>query len=210
MPRYDRQMLASEWVCDAHNIISIFHQHNSWWVSHAHYDDVTIGAIASPITSLRIVYSTVYSDADQRKHQSSASLAFVWGIHREPVNSPHKWPVTRKMFPFDYAIMGNFDAVSRISSDCTGEISHNFLLLQIYPYIIIMERLEDRYPLARKYHCQIMFGLLDAIKMFADAYITLSSGHLVYGTWVWWIVCLFISHHLAFLGRQQGQWWLPI
>ena len=64
-----------------------------------------MGAIASPITSLMIVYSTVCSDADQRKHQSSASLAFVWGIHRRPVNSPHKWPVTRKMFPFDDVIM---------------------------------------------------------------------------------------------------------
>ena len=64
-----------------------------------------MGAIASLITSLTIVYSTVYSDADQRKHQSSASLAFVWGIHRGPGNSPHKWPVTRKMFPFDDVIM---------------------------------------------------------------------------------------------------------
>ena len=62
-------------------------------------------AIESQITSFTIVYSTVYSDADQRKHQSSASLAFVWGIHRWPVNSPHKWPVTRKMFPFDDVIM---------------------------------------------------------------------------------------------------------
>ena len=61
--------------------------------------------IASQITSLTIVYSTVYSDADQRKHQSSASLAFVRGIHRRPVNSPHKGPVTRKMFPFDDVIM---------------------------------------------------------------------------------------------------------
>ena len=52
-----------------------------------------------------IVYSTVYSDADQRKHESSVSLAFVRGIHRGPVNSPHKWPVTRKMFPFDDVIM---------------------------------------------------------------------------------------------------------
>ena len=39
--------------------------------------------MASQITSLTVVYSTVYSDADQRKHQSSASLAFVWGIHRD-------------------------------------------------------------------------------------------------------------------------------
>ena len=55
--------------------------------------------------AIAIVYSTVYSDADQRKHQSSASLAFVRGIHRGPVNSPHKWPVTRKLFPFDDVIM---------------------------------------------------------------------------------------------------------
>ena len=64
-----------------------------------------MGAIASQITILTIVYSTVYSDADQRKHQSSASLAFVREIHRGPVNSPHKWPVTRKMFPFDDVFM---------------------------------------------------------------------------------------------------------
>ena len=56
-------------------------------------------------TSLAIVYSTVYSGTDQINHQSSASLAFVWGIHRRPVNSPHKWPVTRKIFPFDDVIM---------------------------------------------------------------------------------------------------------
>ena len=70
-----------------------------------HYDDVIMDATASQITSLTIVYSIVYSDADQIKHQSSASLAFVRGIHRRPVNSPHKWPVTRKMFPFDDVIM---------------------------------------------------------------------------------------------------------
>ena len=62
--------------------------------------------MASQITSLTIVYSTVYSGADQREHQSPASLAFVQGIHRSPVNFPHKWPVTRKMFPFDDVIMG--------------------------------------------------------------------------------------------------------
>ena len=74
-------------------------------VHYQHYNDVIMGIIASQITSLRIVYSTVYSDADQIKHHSSASLAFVRGIHRGPVNSPHKWPVTRKMFLFDDVIM---------------------------------------------------------------------------------------------------------
>ena len=71
----------------------------------AHYNDVIMSVMASQITSLTIVYSIVYSGADQRKHQSSASLAFVRGIHQWPVNSPHKWPVTRKMFPFDDVIM---------------------------------------------------------------------------------------------------------
>ena len=57
-----------------------------------------MSAMASQITNLTIVYSIVYSGADQRKKQSSASLAFVRGIHRWPVNSPHKVPVTRKCF----------------------------------------------------------------------------------------------------------------
>ena len=70
-----------------------------------HYSEVIMNAMASQITSFAIVYSTVYSGTDQRKHQSSASLAFVRGIHRWPVNSPHKGPVTRKMFPFDDLIM---------------------------------------------------------------------------------------------------------
>ena len=51
-------------------------------VATSHYGDVIMGAIAFQITSLTIVYSTVYSDADQRKHQSSSSLALVRGIHR--------------------------------------------------------------------------------------------------------------------------------
>ena len=70
-----------------------------------HYCDVTMASTESQIIRLTIVYSTVYSDADQRKYQSSASLAFVRGIHRWPVKSPHKWPVTTKMFPFDDVIM---------------------------------------------------------------------------------------------------------
>ena len=71
-----------------------------------HYSDVMMGMMVSQIPNLPIVYLTVYSGGDQRKHQSSASLAFVRGIHRWPVNSPHKWPVKREMFPFDDVIMG--------------------------------------------------------------------------------------------------------
>ena len=66
----------------------------------SHYSDVIMGAMACKIPSLTIVYSIVYSGADQRKYQCSTSLAFVRGIHRGPVNSPHKRPVTRKLFPF--------------------------------------------------------------------------------------------------------------
>ena len=66
-----------------------------------------MGKMASQLTSLTIVYSTIYLSADLRKHQSSAPLAFVRGIHPGPGNSQHKGPVTRKMFPFDVDIMGN-------------------------------------------------------------------------------------------------------
>ena len=70
-----------------------------------HYSDVIMSAMASQITFVSIVYSAVSSGADQRKHQSSASLAFVREIHRSPVNSPNKGPVIREMFPFDDGIM---------------------------------------------------------------------------------------------------------
>ena len=77
-----------------------------------------MSAMASQMTSFLIVYSTVYSNTDQRKHQSSESLAFVRGIHRGPVNSPHKWPVTRKMFPFGDVIM------NQINHTADGRTTH--------------------------------------------------------------------------------------
>ena len=77
------------------------------------YDYVIMPAMTSQITSLAI--------ADQRKHQSSASLAFVWGIHRGPVISPHKWSITRKMLPFDDVIIGIPDI-----AQCFTDPSHLF------------------------------------------------------------------------------------
>ena len=73
--------------------------------SNLHYSDVIMDTMTSQITGVSIAYSTAYSGEDQRKHQSSASLAFVRGIHRWPVNFPHKEPVARKLFPFDDVIM---------------------------------------------------------------------------------------------------------
>ena len=73
------------------------------WVSNAfvsHYSDVMMNAMASHITGVSVVCSTVRPCADQIKHQTSASLTFVRGNHRWWVDSPHKGPVTRKMSPF--------------------------------------------------------------------------------------------------------------
>ena len=90
-----------------------------------HYNDVTMSAMASQTTSFAIVYSTVYSGANQRKHQNSVSLAFVWGTHRWPVNCPHKWLVTRKMFPCDDVIK-----ISRQGAGCKA--TSCFLLFRVH------------------------------------------------------------------------------
>ena len=77
-----------------------------------HYSGVIISATASLITGVFIVCSSVCSGADQITHQSSASLVFVRGTHRWPVDFPYKGPVTRKMFPFDDVIMKCFHLVT--------------------------------------------------------------------------------------------------
>ena len=68
---------------------------------------------------------TVCSGVDQRKHQRSTSLAFVRGIHRWPVNSPHKEPVTRKMFPYDHVIMNSFKRGAPVQSTSTRSSNLN-------------------------------------------------------------------------------------
>ena len=87
--------------------------------------------MASQITSLTIVYSTVYSGADQRKHQSSASLAFVRRIYRGPVTSPHKWPVMRKMFPLDDVIMILNISFTKIIDNYAFDIAANDITLSV-------------------------------------------------------------------------------
>ena len=99
--------------------------------THCHYNDIIMGAMASQITSLMIVCSTVCSGADQRKHQSSVSLAFVREIHRWPVNSPHNGPVTRKMFPFDNVIMHSTRKWERYS---LGQAYNCQITIYISPY----------------------------------------------------------------------------
>ena len=122
---FDDVIMFSEILVLRHWAVIFSPENNTWWLSISwpsskrnpfkrsvliltlvsHYNDVRMSAVASQITSVSIVCSTAGSDADQRKHQSFASLAFVWGNHRWPVNSLHKRPVTQKMFPFDDVIM---------------------------------------------------------------------------------------------------------
>ena len=90
-------------------------------------NDVIMGAKACQITSPTIVYSTIHSGADQRKHQSSALLAIVRGINRWPVNSPHEWPVTRKMFPLDNVFM-----------NCEKKPMHALIIFHIYAHMFVI------------------------------------------------------------------------
>ena len=95
-------MVRQEYFLFPHSVTwSLGHSSTVCW----HYSDVIMSTMAYQITGVSIVYSIVGSGVDQRKHQSYASLAFERGIHRWPVNSPHKKPVTRKMFSFDDVIM---------------------------------------------------------------------------------------------------------
>ena len=108
-----------------------------------HYNDVIMGSMTSQITSLAIVYPAVYSGADQKKYQSSASLIFV--------NSPRKWPATRKMFPFDDVIMPSESPHKRIAL-CNRQpdlgSTHGYLLLHF---------LVKRKGVRRKFICTHIF-----------------------------------------------------
>ena len=90
-----------------HSLDNRAHEISQWLgICMYHYSDIIMNTMASQITSVSIVCSTVFSGANQRKHQSSLSLAFVRGIHQWQVDSPHKGPVTWKMFLFHDFSMG--------------------------------------------------------------------------------------------------------
>ena len=99
--------LSVVWICFAGRV-------NFADTSAVHYSDVVMRAMAFEITGASIVYTTVCSGTHQRKHQNSASLASVRGIHRWPLNSPHKGAVTQKTISFDDVIM---DAMT-IENNC--------------------------------------------------------------------------------------------
>ena len=92
-----------------------------------HYYDVIMGAIASQITSLAVVYSTVYSAQIKENIKAPRHWPLCGEFYRRPVNSPHKWPVTRKMFPFDDFIMWVFCGYCHQRRKCTNRILGIFL-----------------------------------------------------------------------------------
>ena len=89
-----------------------------------HYSDVIMSAMASQINGVSIVCSSVGSSADQRKLQTTP-LVFVRGIYRSPVDSPHKGPVTWKVFPFDDVIMDHLCKIFTVWQNSAVWVSVN-------------------------------------------------------------------------------------
>ena len=122
-----------------------------------------MGTMAFQITSLSIVCSTVYSGADQRKLQSSAPLAFVRGIHRSPVNSPHKWPVTWNCFHLMTSSWKNSLPICGEPSTATilVEVKYGIFPLSSSQYVLILRRshlqhLQTSYIDYRKFQSDII------------------------------------------------------
>ena len=165
--RYNIGTLSQDTTCgtyakgDIHPNVAPKMSHNSKLFTH--YYDVIMGTKASQTTSLAIVYSTVYSGADQRKYQSSASLAFVRGIHRWPVNSPHKWPVMRKMFPFDDVIIRVRKLYLLSRNVNTYNISSHFKWALVAGKS--MHMVKYKIHIIKSIHCLLMYASIRTIWM---------------------------------------------
>ena len=129
--------------------------------------------MAPQITSLPTVYLAVYSGVYQRKHQSPASLAFARGIHRGPVNSPHKTPVTREMFPFDDVIM-----IKSILSIIFHTIyralisAYLFLLWWLWEYVYVILSLLSNRKLHSQENLRLGYETWYALHVFLRSYKT--------------------------------------
>ena len=140
-----------------------------------------MGAMGSQIIILTIVHSTVYSGADQRKHQSSASLAFMQGIHRSPLNSPHKGPPTRKIFPFADVIMADDSMPAYVASSWATE----WIFQTYYSYLIANASFLGCHSQSNQCYC---FEILQWYVIFIEINpMTVKLATRIYQS-EWWIV----------------------
>ena len=158
-----------------------------------HYCDVILGVMASQITSRTIVYSIAHSGADRRKHQSSASLAFVRGIHRRPVNSPYKGSVTRKMCPFDDVIMlFSVVAMNTWTTAFTEALKGHRVVWKIEIYYLIRMTYEWK-SMSSGWHNNIVVTRPDEIPISAKS----SGWHMV----VWYVI------RMTYCSVQKSSGW---
>ena len=118
------------------------------WIDNVLIYDAIMSTLASQIISLTIVYSNVFSGADQREHQSSASLAFVREIHRWSVNSPDKGPVTRQIIPFDNVIMkfsGQASFPCCLSRGSLDPLFHRDIIIELFAIRLVQHRCLMKY-----------------------------------------------------------------
>ena len=161
-----------------------------------------MGTKTSQITSLTIVYSTVHPEADQRKHQSSASLAFVWGIHRVPVNSPHKWPVTRKMFPFDDVIMHEnyllppVPPVNTICVKSTVHLKHQaFDFCALLCFVLVWKVISYPYP---KGYSRFIYNIFDFAESMGEYYWCVKIQHCGYTGHGLKDIAFYVQKHISY------------
>ena len=148
------------------------------WVHHC--SDVIMTTMAHQIAGVSIVYSTVCLGADQSKYQSSAPLAFVCGIHRWPVNSPHKRPVTRKIFQFDITSSCIYIILERKKSEMISQChTVNFLSWfnsqntpQSPPYVLILRHITHALPVVL---CAMSCWVVGRVLSEADGIISSST-----------------------------------